>query len=195
MRHSVKGRKLGRTVSHRKATMQALSVALLEHEKITTTLPKAKELRRYVEPIITRSKNDTLHNRREAFSFLRKKEVVTKLFEEIGPLVADRPGGYTRIIKLGQRQGDGAEVALVELVDYNDVQPESPSKAKKTRRSGGSRKRKKSSTDKKAETTAATSKAPEAKEAATDSAETKIENTDASSEVDNTSDEASKDKE
>lgn len=141
MRHLVRGRKLGRTASHRKATMQALSVALLEHEKITTTLPKAKELRRYIEPIITRSKSDTLHNRRQAFAFLRNKSVVTKLFEEIGPLVADRPGGYTRIIKLGQRQGDGAEVALIELVDYNDVQPDSADKKKKTRRSGTRRKK------------------------------------------------------
>lgn len=153
MRHLVKGRKLGRTTSHRKATMRSLSVALIENERITTTLPKAKELRRHVEPVITRSKEDSTHNRREAFSFLRKKEAVTKLFEEIGPLVSDRNGGYTRIVKLGQRQGDGAEVAMIELVDYNDVQPTTPGKKKKTRRAGGSRRAGKKAGSKK-ETTA-----------------------------------------
>lgn len=137
MRHLVKGRKLGRTTSHRKATMKALSVALIKHERITTTLAKAKELRLHVEPIITRSKKDSTHNRRLAFSFLRDKSAVTKLFDEIGELVADRPGGYTRVIKLGKRAGDNADMAMVELVDYNDEQPETPGKKKKrTRRAG-----------------------------------------------------------
>ena len=137
MRHLVKGKKLGRTTSHRKATMQALSVALIQHERINTTLAKAKELRLHVEPIITRSKKDTQHNRRIAFSFLRDKAAVTKLFDEIGELVADRPGGYTRIIKLGKRAGDNADVAMIELVDYNDETPETTGKKKKrTRRAG-----------------------------------------------------------
>lgn len=137
MRHLIKGKKLGRTTSHRKATMQALSVALIQHERIKTTLAKAKNLRLYVEPVITKSKKDTPHNRKLAFSFLRDKAAVTKLFDEIGELVSDRPGGYTRIIKIGKRAGDNADMAVIELVDYNDEKPEKPGKKKKrTRRAG-----------------------------------------------------------
>jgi large subunit ribosomal protein L17 len=138
MRHQVRGRKLGRTSSHRKATLEALSNALIKNERITTTLPKAKELRKFVEPLITRSKVDNLLNRRIVFSALRDKEIVKKIFEEVGPLVADRPGGYTRIIKVGNRSGDGAPVAIIELVDYNDSKPETAGKKKKrTRRGSG----------------------------------------------------------
>ncbi len=106
MRHKVKGRKLGRSTPHRKATMQALSVALIMHQRIETTVAKAKELRSYVEPLITLAKEDTQHNRRKAFSFLQDKYAVTELFETVGPAAQDRPGGYTRVLKLGFRLGD-----------------------------------------------------------------------------------------
>ena len=137
MRHQVKGRKLSRTAAHRKATMRALTAALVKEHRIVTTVAKAKELRRFVEPLITRAKEDTHHNRKEVFSSLQDKHIVTKLFEEVGPQAKDRPGGYTRIIKLGFRQGDGADMAVMELVDYNDIQPEGKTaKKKKTRRAG-----------------------------------------------------------
>lgn len=141
MRHLVKGKKLGRTASHRKATMAALAVALIEERRITTTVAKAKELRRFVEPLITKAKVDSTHNRRQVFSKLNDKYAVTELFEEVGPLAKDRPGGYTRVLKLGFRQGDGAELAVIELVDYNDNPPEVISgKRKRTRRAGKSKK-------------------------------------------------------
>ena len=141
MRHLVKGRKLSRTSSHRKATMQALSCALIKHKMIKTTVTKAKELRRYVEPIITKSKNDTVHNRRQAFSSLQDKEAVSILFDEIAPEVADRPGGYTRVLKLGFRLGDSTDMALIELVDFSDYEPEErATKKKRTRRAGKSNK-------------------------------------------------------
>lgn len=139
MRHRLKGSKLGRTASHRKATLRSLSIALLTHHRIVTTLTKAKELRRHIEPVITRSKEDTTHNRREVFSFIHDNKTVTKLFDEIGPLVADRPGGYTRIIKLGARTGDSADMAIIELVDYNESETtDSGKKKKRTRRAGKS---------------------------------------------------------
>jgi len=137
MRHRVKGRKLGRTASHRKATLKALSTALIKEHRIETTLPKAKELRTFIEPLITTAKVDTTHNRRKAFSFLQDKYAVTELFETVGPAAADRPGGYTRVLKLGFRLGDSAEMAVIELVDFNDVAPELKSaKKKRTRRAG-----------------------------------------------------------
>lgn len=138
MRHSVKGRKLGRTSAHRKSTMRALSIALLKHHRIVTTLAKAKELRRYIEPIITRAKDDTHHNRNIIFSFLHNKEAMKELFSTVVPAVGERPGGYTRVIRVGNRPGDGAEMALIELVDFNDVKPEGAklAKKKKTRRAG-----------------------------------------------------------
>ncbi|MGH8446186.1 MAG: 50S ribosomal protein L17 [Solimonas sp.] len=119
MRHKMSGRAFGRTSSHRKATMQAIAVALFEHELIKTTLPKAKELRRLAEPLITRAKEDSLHNRRIAFSRLRDRDAVQKLFNEIGPRykAQARPGGYLRILKCGFRAGDDAPMAYVELVD------------------------------------------------------------------------------
>jgi large subunit ribosomal protein L17 len=137
MRHRVKGRKLGRTASHRKATLKALCTALIKEHRIETTLPKAKELRTFIEPLITTAKVDTTHNRRKAFSFLQDKYAVTELFETVGPAAADRPGGYTRVLKLGFRLGDSAEMAVIELVDFNDVAPELKSaKKKRTRRAG-----------------------------------------------------------
>ncbi|HBX67163.1 MAG: 50S ribosomal protein L17 [Balneola sp.] len=142
MRHGIKGRKLSRTAAHRKVTMQSLAMALIREHRITTTLAKAKELRGFVEPLITRAKEDTHHNRRQVFSSLQNKEAVTQLFTEVGPKSKDRPGGYTRVIKAGYRKGDGAEIAIVELVDYNDIKPEGSSSAsdgkKKTRRAGKS---------------------------------------------------------
>lgn len=139
MRHRVKGRKLGRTTPHRKATLRALSSALIREHRIKTTLPKAKELRTFVEPLITRAKVDSTHNRRIVYSYLQDKHAVTELFETVGPAAADRPGGYTRVLKLGFRVGDAAEMAVIELVDFNDVQPEGKeAKKKKTRRAGKS---------------------------------------------------------
>lgn len=138
MRHGKKFNHLGRKAGHRKALLSNLSCALIEHKRITTTLAKAKELRKVVEPIITRSKSDSTHNRREAFSALNNKEAVKELFRTVAPKVADRPGGYVRIIKTGFRQGDNAEMAMVELVDFNDLYTNEKSAksgaAKKTRR-------------------------------------------------------------
>lgn len=137
MRHQVRGRKLGRTKPHRKATLQALSCALIKERRIKTTLAKAKELRTYIEPLITTAKVDNTHNRRKVFSALQDKYAVTELFEEVGPAAADRPGGYTRVLKLGFRLGDAADMAVIELVDFNDVQPEKKeAKKKRTRRAG-----------------------------------------------------------
>ena len=117
MRHRKSGRKLGRNSSHRKAMFRNMSTSLLLHETIKTTVPKAKELRRVVEPLITLSKKDSVANRRLAFSRLRDKEIVGKLFSEIGPRFIERPGGYVRILKLGPRAGDAAPMAMVQLVD------------------------------------------------------------------------------
>lgn len=139
MRHLVKGSKLGRTSSHRKATLQSLCVALIREHRIQTTVTKAKELRRHIEPLITRAKNDTMNNRREAFAVLQNKLAVKALFEEIAPQVGDRPGGYTRVLKTGFRSGDAAEMALIELVDFNLAESGSKSesgKRKRTRRGG-----------------------------------------------------------
>jgi large subunit ribosomal protein L17 len=137
MKKQIKGYKLSRTASHRKATLTALSNALLKNKRITTTLIKAKALRMFVEPIINRAKEDTMHNRRVAFSNLQSKEGVKELFGDIATKIVDRPGGYTRIVRLGTRKGDASEMAIIELVDYNDVKPDGAStKAKaKTRRS------------------------------------------------------------
>lgn len=117
MRHGNAGRTFGRTSSHRKATMQAVAVALFKHELIKTTVPKAKELRRLAEPLITRAKEDTVHNRRIAFARLRDRDAVQKLFKDLGPRYSKRPGGYTRILRCGFRAGDNAPMAYVELVD------------------------------------------------------------------------------
>lgn len=139
MRHRKKGRKLSRKSPHRKKTLMALSTALIENKRIVTTISKAKELQPYVEPVITRSKEDTTHNRRQAFRYLQDKSAVSELFDEVGERVNGRPGGYTRIIRLGRRKGDGAEMAMVELVDYNDVRPQDggSSGGGRTRRGSG----------------------------------------------------------
>jgi large subunit ribosomal protein L17 len=121
MRHGKTHNHLGRTTSHRKAMLSNMASSLLIHKRITTTLAKAKELRKYVEPLVNRSKDDTTHSRRTVFSYLQDKESVKELFDNIAQKVADRPGGYTRIIKLGARLGDNAETCIIELVDYNDV--------------------------------------------------------------------------
>jgi len=121
MRHGKKIIKLGRKSAHRKAMLANMAVSLLEHKRITTTSTKAKALKIFVEPLITKSKNDSVHNRRLCFSKLRNKIGVQILFDEISKKVADRPGGYLRIIKLGNRLGDNASMAMIELVDYNDL--------------------------------------------------------------------------
>jgi len=121
MRHRVKGKKLGRTASHRAALLNSLATSLLKHKRIKTTLAKAKEARSYVESLITKAKKGDLHNQRQIMSVINDKEVVKELFAEIVRKVGDRPGGYTRVVKLGSRKGDAARMAIIELVDYNDV--------------------------------------------------------------------------
>ena len=121
MRHGKKIVKLGRKSAHRKAMLANMAVSLFEHKRITTTSTKAKALKIFVEPLITKSKNDSVHNRRQCFSKLRNKLGVQILFDEIAKRVADRPGGYTRVIKLGNRLGDNASMAMIELVDFNDI--------------------------------------------------------------------------
>lgn len=157
MRHGKKVNHLGRTASHRKAMLANMASSLILHKRITTTLAKAKALRTYVEPIITKSKSDTTHSRRTVFAYLQDKEVVTILFREIAEKVATRPGGYTRIIKLNNRAGDNAEMALIELVDYNTVYGKDVEvkEEKKTTRRGKSK----------------TAAAPKAKEAKAETAE------------------------
>ncbi len=139
MRHQKKGFKLNRTKSHRKATLAAMSSSLIKHKRITTTTTKARALRVFVEPLITRAKTDTTHNRREVFKLLQDKHAIKELFGEVAEKVGDRPGGYTRVIKLGQRSGDSAPMAMIELVDYNDVRPEGSSSTKKKTRRGRKR--------------------------------------------------------
>jgi len=139
MRHGKTVNHLGRTKSHRDALLANMAVSLIKAKRIETTLAKAKALRKFVEPLITKGKNDTTHSRRVVFSYLQDKEAIKELFGEIAVKVAERNGGYTRIIKLGQRQGDNAEVALIELVDFNEnlltaVSDESEAKAKRSRR-------------------------------------------------------------
>ncbi|WP_440881834.1 50S ribosomal protein L17 [Tenacibaculum sp. C7A-26P2] len=134
MRHGKKINHLGRKTAHRKSMLANMACSLIEHKRINTTEAKAKALRKFVEPLITKSKADTTHNRRVVFSYLRNKFAVTELFKEVSVKVADRPGGYVRIIKLGNRQGDNAPMAMVELVDYNELYNPKGTKAKKTTR-------------------------------------------------------------
>lgn len=134
MRHGKKFNHLKRKKGHRVALMRSLSSALIKHKRINTTLAKAKALRQHVEPIITKSKENTTHSRRVAYSYLQNKEAVKELFDVIGDKVATRPGGYTRVIRTGFRKSDGAEMAMIELVDFNDVYDVNSSKGK-TRRS------------------------------------------------------------
>jgi hypothetical protein len=135
MRHNKKFNHLGRTASHRDAMLANMAVSLIMHKRITTTLAKAKALKKYVEPLITRSKEDTTNSRRVVFRYLQKKEAIKELFSTVAAKVADRPGGYTRVIKLGTRQGDAAEIAFIELVDFDENMAKTPKAAKKTRRS------------------------------------------------------------
>lgn len=139
MRHGDKVNNLGRTAAHRRALLANLSIALIEHKRITTTLAKAKALRRYLEPIITKAKDNSTHSRRLVFSHLQNKEAVKELFGPVADKVGTRPGGYLRIIRLGFRRGDGAETAMIELVDFNETYNPNAGKvrqAKKTRRGG-----------------------------------------------------------
>ena len=135
MRHGKKFNHLGRKTAHRKAMLANMACSLIEHKRINTTVAKAKALKQFVEPLVTKSKEDTTHNRRIVFSRLRQKDAVTELFREVAVKVGDRPGGYTRIIKLGNRLGDNADMAMIELVDYNEIyNAGKPAKKKSTRR-------------------------------------------------------------
>lgn len=145
MRHGDKINNLGRTKSHREALLSNLGCQLIEHKRIVTTLAKAKALRVFIEPLITKSKQNTTHQRRVVFSYLQDKEAIKELFDVISAKIAGRPGGYTRIIKLGTRPGDNAELAMIELVDFNEIygkgKEEKKEPAKRTRRAGGGRKK------------------------------------------------------
>jgi large subunit ribosomal protein L17 len=135
MRHGKKFNHLGRTADHRRAMLANMAISLIMHKRITTTLAKAKALKKYVEPLITRSKDDSTNSRRVVFSYLQNKEALKELFGVVAQKVGDRPGGYTRIIKLGFRQGDAAEKAFIELVDFDENMLKTPKAEKKTRRS------------------------------------------------------------
>ncbi len=137
MRHNKKFNHLGRTASHRNAMLSNMAVSLIKHKRITTTVAKAKELKKFVEPLLTKSKNDTTNSRRVVFSYLQDKFAVTELFKEISVKIADRPGGYTRIIKLGRRPSDNAEMCFIELVDYDEnmAKDKATKKTTRTRRS------------------------------------------------------------
>lgn len=134
MRHGKKVNHLSRQAGHRKAMLANMACSLIEHKRINTTVAKAKALKVFVEPLVTKSKEDTTHNRRTVFSYLRDKYAVAELFREVAPKVGDRPGGYTRIIKLGNRLGDNADMAMIELVDFNELYNGGKKEAKKTRR-------------------------------------------------------------
>ncbi len=135
MRHGKKVNHLGRKTAHRKSMLANMACSLIEHKRINTTVAKAKALRQFVEPLVTKSKEDTTHNRRIVFSRLRQKDAVTELFRDVAVKIGDRPGGYTRIIKMGNRLGDNADMAMIELVDYNEIyNPGKPTKKKSTRR-------------------------------------------------------------
>jgi len=140
MRHGKKINHLGRKTAHRRSMLANMACSLIEHKRINTTLAKAKALKQFVEPLVTKSKEDTTHNRRIVFSRLRQKEAVTELFRDVAAKVGDRPGGYTRIIKLGNRLGDNAEMAMIELVDYNELyNAGKPKKTTRRSRRGGSK--------------------------------------------------------
>ena len=142
MRHNKKFNHLGRKSAHRKSMLANMAISLIQHKRITTTLAKAKALRVYVEPLLTKSKEDTTNSRRTVFSYLQNKEAVTELFQNISQKIADRPGGYTRILKTGLRLGDNAEMCIIELVDYNEnmLKEKATKKAARTRRSSAAKK-------------------------------------------------------
>lgn len=141
MRHGKKFNHLGRQTAHRKSMLANMACSLIEHKRINTTVAKAKALKQFVEPMITKSKEDTTHNRRIVMAKLRQKDAVTELFRDVATKIGDRPGGYTRIIKLGNRLGDNADMAMIELVDYNEIYNAGKKEKKTTRRSrrGGSK--------------------------------------------------------
>ncbi len=145
MRHGKKFNHLGRTASHRKALLSNMACSLIEHKRINTTVAKAKALRVYIEPLLTKAKEDTTHNRRTVFSYLQNKEAVTELFRTIAPKIAERNGGYCRIIKTGFRLGDGADTAMIELVDFNELYSAKSDAKKTTRRSRRSSSKKETS--------------------------------------------------
>ena len=142
MRHNKKFNHLGRKTAHRKAMLSNMASSLIQHKRISTTLAKAKALQVYVEPLLTKSKEDTTHSRRTVFSYLQNKEVVTELFQNVAQKIADRPGGYTRILRTGFRLGDNAEMCIIELVDYNEnmLKEKAAKKAARTRRAGAAKK-------------------------------------------------------
>lgn len=153
MRHGKKVNHLSRQTGHRKSMLANMACSLIEHKRINTTVAKAKALKQFVEPLVTKSKEDTTHNRRIVFAYLRNKYAVTELFREVAAKVGDRPGGYTRIIKLGNRLGDNADMAMIELVDFNELYNGGKKEEKKSKsRSGGK--------SKKAETTAPAAETP-----------------------------------
>ncbi len=139
MRHGKKVNHLSRTHSHRSAMLSNMACSLISHKRINTTVAKAKALRVFVEPLITKSKTDSTHSRRTVFSYLKDKEVVSELFRDVAPKVADRPGGYTRIIRLGNRLGDNAEMCLIELVDFNEIYTKEAKKTTRRSRRGSSK--------------------------------------------------------
>jgi len=137
MRHNKKFNHLSRTADHRKAMLANMTISLIMHKRITTTLAKAKALKKYAEPILTRSKDDSTHSRRMVFRYLQNKEALKELYSVVAPKIGDRPGGYTRIIKLGVRQGDAAPIAFIELVDFDENMAKTPKATKRTRRGRG----------------------------------------------------------
>ena len=141
MRHNKKFNHLGRTASHRSAMLANMAISLIEHKRITTTVAKAKALKKYVEPLITKAKDDSTNSRRVVFSYLQNKEAIKRLFGEVAQKVGDRPGGYTRIIKLGTRQGDAAQVCFIELVDFDEAMAKDTKKkaTRRSRRSSGAK--------------------------------------------------------
>jgi large subunit ribosomal protein L17 len=141
MRHGKKFNHLGRKKAHRSALLSNMACSLIEHKRINTTVAKAKALRVYVEPLITKSKDDSTHSRRTVFSYLKDKYAVSELFREVAPKIAERPGGYTRIIKTGFRQGDAAEMCMIELVDFNEIYGANTGAKKKRSRRGGAKKK------------------------------------------------------
>ncbi|PSR54441.1 50S ribosomal protein L17 [Adhaeribacter arboris] len=151
MRHGKKINHLGRTSAHRKAMLSNMASSLILHKRVSTTIAKAKALRKYVEPLLTKSKNDTTHSRRTIFSYLQNKESLKELFDQVSSKIANRPGGYTRILKTGNRLGDNADMCIIELVDYNEAMLGTAAKATetktRTRRRGGKRKESESSSN------------------------------------------------
>lgn len=178
MRHRKKINHLGRKSAHRKSMLANMACSLIEHKRINTTVAKAKALRTFVEPLVTKSKTDTTHNRRLVFAKLRDKYAVSELFREVAPKVAKRPGGYTRVIKLGNRLGDAAEMAMIELVDFNELySPKGKKKKKSTRRGRSKSTNTETTTEAKVEAPPVEEKAPkaEAKKEETSSEDTKDE--------------------